>query len=325
MAITFKITKAPEIATMKVDGDLVILNHDYPIELQDTIEIINDDASYRGEPLTSFNYKIKLNDIESSNEGTVLINFLVDTESPTANIDLIEDINLYDYFYIGDLISVDKGFDRIFITDIIGHGTWKLNSELLVIGNMYMFSDFVNVIFNANTVGPKLDYNILKFNFGDKNGPYIDESTITTNVSNSPVFILNPSEPIITIPNIDGITESTSFDTIVEYGISEIIQPRLTIEIDTAEFIDFGTDPNNTIDITANGDTTNYASNNFTGVVRFDTNILEDGTASIFITVNRTTYAGGDIVLPTALIVMSDGAIIDPLKSQINLTIPIAE
>lgn len=145
MAISnFKISRAPKRCVMTVDGSGVIIDHSYPISLQNTIVVT---ASSKGVPYDDFGFKVGNDDQVWSQEYTCKVNALTNSGTPSFTNSII-DIAINEQVDISANFVFDDSTDRIKIVSINPkHGDLLVNGLPMVIGKTYMLYEFINIKF----------------------------------------------------------------------------------------------------------------------------------------------------------------------------------
>lgn len=246
----FIITQLPSARTlMKVDGVAAVVNTPYDIALQNTIELINQ-TIFRGEPFDQFKYKIRVDGTESTNEGTVTVNYPVNSTTPQAPVNIIHDMVLNSSVFFGTLVSNDESFDRIIVESIAGLGQWTLNGADLYVGQEIFAYQMASILFASNDPGGGDEYAKMEFRFADKNGSFAGLSSITARILTLAKLVLTET-PLQTEDN-DTNVRTINFAFRIENALSN---KSFLIHADCSQFGYNGSTPNTKLFLSWSGST----------------------------------------------------------------------
>lgn len=308
------ITETTKRTSFKIGGNPVVVNQEYDLSLASTAEIINT-FGFPSEPMDFFKFKIKKDDIISTNEATTKISFDVDISTLPPYYNLNKTIAINESFLFSDVIPGSNNYDRIIINSIEGKGLWLLSGIPIEIGQVLFYYQVYNdLTFTASDSGSKLDYNSLKFQFGYRAGFWEYENSIDIDTT-SLVELSIGSDTIV--PELDNTIES------LEYNINVLNGPEngtYQLKINTTGFTGIGSTAENRIIITNNEVETIY---NTSGIFTFEGTLSELGISNLEFRIERLfPYATDISILIDLTLINGITTGINTDKDNIILNVP---
>lgn len=308
------ITETTKRTSFNIGGAPIIVNQEYDLSLASTIEIINT-FGYPSEPMDFFKYKIKNDNIVSTNEATVKISFDVDITTLPLYYNLNKVIAINESFLFSDLIPGSNNYDRIIINSIEGKGLWLLSGIPIEIGQVLFYYQIYNdLTFSAVDSGSKPNYNSLKFQFGHKSGFWEHENSIDINTISLAELSLGSE---IVAPELEDTIESLEYDLNVLNGPEN---GTYQLRINTTGFTGIGAPAENKIIITNNEIETVY---NTAGIFTFDELLSLNGSSTLQFRIERLyPYATDVSILIDLMLINGETSGINTDKDNIVLIVP---
>lgn len=308
------ITETTKRTSFKIGGAPVVVNQEYDLSLQSTIEIQNT-FGYPAEPIDFFLYKIIDTNINSTNEGTVKISYQVDITVMPIQYNLVQSISINDSIVFSDLIPGSNNYDRIIITSLQGKGFWLLSGNPIEVGQvLFYYQVFQNLNFVASDPGSKNNYNILKFKFGHKLEFWPYENSIS--IDTVSLAELNTSNDSV-VPELNESIESLDYDVSIingpENGTFELL-------INTTGFTGIGSPAQNKLVVINNGVETVFSAS---GTFPYTGALTAEGICNLQFSIRRVfPYNTNSSISIDLSLINSDTEAINTEKDNIVLNIP---